>query len=321
MTLEASNLTVSGTVVSFNVNETGSGVYTYTVSDPVANSNKISITVTATTVTPPPQSGNICNIHVITWAPTNGFSAIPWGAPFNQISIFVWQPTSTGSGAYDGGTTTNIAGEIATAQMNGAKALLACGGYGLPAVDGVQNGTITTILGSAAVQNTLIANVLAEVKAKGYNGIEWDFENYNAGDFSATQYTAFIQNLYTKMKAQSPGLVLAVCYASWMSESINIGALEPYVDYIYDMVYPETSSLSAFESQVAGDAALLKSPGTKLKVGFQMGTAAQAGQSTNVTAAEALPMMQYCVSKGYGTFFWQAAINNGWTAEIIAAGI
>lgn len=229
-------------------------------------------------------NGKYCMINLITWNKNNGLSLINWDA-ITELSVFHVRANSDGTIAYHGDAV-NFPEVIETAHSHNVNVTLAVGGAGLPA------STIRLILGSSRLSQALIGNILKEVKDKGYNGVQMDFENDNPADFDEKQHNKFIQNLSKALKAADPKNILTMTFSNWET-SINPVACEPYVDKLLLMFNPSEAILSNYSKR-------LKDP-VKLCVGYEFGKETPEGL---------LSKLRRDVRTGHGIFFWHAGTAN-----------
>ena len=225
--------------------------------------------------------------NLVTWTQQNGYSSIQWNN-LTEISVFHMIINPDGSLSYDGDTV-NVSNVISNARQNNVKVLLAVGGSGIPAT------TIDNILSNQAMQQTVIKNIVNQVKEQHYNGTEIDIENTNACDFNSIEFTGFMKNLSTAIWNANPNYKVSVAYADWEKCSINLTAIEPYANEIDDMLYFNSIN-KTFNDSIINDANLLKNS-SKLFIGYDLQLINDPQVLENSIATNE--------HKGYGVFFWQ----------------
>lgn len=95
---------------------------------------------------------------------------------------------------------------------------------------------LTTFLGNATSQQTLITNLINSVQARNAKGVNIDFEGMGASH--KVPFTNFMINLCNQMHAAISGSEISIAlYAVDWSGSFDIAALNPYVDLFIIMGY------------------------------------------------------------------------------------
>ncbi len=94
----------------------------------------------------------------------------------------------------------------------------------------------STFFGSASAQQTFIDSTKALLAARGAKGVNLDFEGMGAS--SKAQFTAFVQNLSTQIKAVNPNYEVSIAlYSVDWNGVFDIPNLTPYVNLFIIMGY------------------------------------------------------------------------------------
>ncbi len=143
-----------------------------------------------------------------------------------HICHFALVPNSNGSldDQSNGVTATNAAAVVSAAHAAGKKVLITVGGWG----------TESAFLGATAsgTRATFVNNLVSLMRARGYDGIDIDWEPLNAGD--AANYTALVSDLRTALNAITPRPLLTM--ATQWTASIS-ATVATQVDQINIMTY------------------------------------------------------------------------------------
>lgn len=250
------------------------------------------------TPTPPPASSTkFSGIFVPTWDGANdGFSSLDWSA-INWVCVFHLIPETNGAVYYDvGSNAINYAAVVKVCHAHGDPCFVCLGGS--PS----NPDPYPTIINTPSIWQKLMTATISAARQYSYDGVVVDFECQTDGDFSGAAYANFVSEMTTQ--ANSAGLKVYVCWASWQDLSTNPTLLEPVCNKLIDMIYPSSTfdnTLPFFQSQVSSDAALVKNPQNML---YGFAVPAESG----LTEAQWLSDMQYLVGLGYGMFYWNTAI-------------
>jgi hypothetical protein len=276
------------TVNTTSIPYTSSQIFTttYTTTD---------YTTTAEAVTNASEGPQVMT-NLITWTDQNGFSQIQW-KEITELDVFNVWIDNNGALIYDsnmfqhygGSGITDEGAVISSAHDNNVKVVLAVGG------SDENNQTIENILDNSTFRALVINNIVTQVKAQGYDGVQVDFEGY----FNRDQFTAFMQQLSAAMWAQNKNYIIDVEVAGWDRYDFDVPALSPYVTYFDVEFNPSMQDLQSWAQQAG-------SP-SKVSAGYDLTNAdnfTNLGENlANDTAA------------GYGVFFYNAADMNStvWT--------
>jgi spore germination protein YaaH len=113
-------------------------------------------------------------------------------------------------------------------------------------------GLLSTVMTSATLRQKLVNNVVAVVSdpTNGCDGVNLDFE-FSWGTATRDGIAAFIQSLYTALKALSPPRELSIyTIPSWSSTQYNAANLTNYTDYV---IYSGYDFASGSTMQAVGE--------------------------------------------------------------------
>jgi spore germination protein len=108
-------------------------------------------------------------------------------------------------------------------------------------VSALQNDIIENVLDSQTAQDTLVSQIVEQVKTRKLNGVNIDFEySGNADAQYVTEFTAFSRNLSTTLKKQNPKTELSLSIMPLAARQNDIYAftnLVPIYDHFIGMSY------------------------------------------------------------------------------------
>ncbi|MDE1871531.1 MAG: hypothetical protein KGI06_04825, partial [Candidatus Micrarchaeota archaeon] len=230
--------------------------------------------------------------NLVTWTNSNGYSSIQW-QDITELDVFHLMPNYDGSLSSDG-TLSNLAAIISNAHSHDVKALVAIGGWG------VSTDAINSTISNPTYRDNLVNNIVNEVQANGYDGVQIDFE----GSFNRDAFTAFMQQLSAALWSRNPNYVINVEFANWDISSFNLPALAPYATHFDMMFNPSISELNYYAGQVGK---------SKLSAGYDL---------TDPSGAQNIAQnLVTDVQNGYGIFFWQAQFMNSTIYNDISAAL
>lgn len=268
-----------------------SGTYTVTVTSHQSNGKTAQASEQVTVAGP---SNLQVMVNLITWSTDNGWSLLKHNInSVSEITIFNAFPQQNGTISYNGNAV-NVPQVIQAAHAAGVEVALGVGGAApdsaaWPALTRTYN----DVLNSANNRTVFVNNIVSEITSKSYDAVQWDFENQNNGDFSATNYALMIGQARQEM----PNVEFDCVFAPFMSMSVNITALSPYCNHFL-YAFPNstgysTRSLASYSQQIGS--------ASKLSVGYDLSSLTDPTyhfpKTSDLTTDQ---------SAGYGVFFFQA---------------
>jgi len=220
-------------------------------------------------------------MDIKTWTNNNGYTQIDWTA-ITDVSIFHTYPKSDGSVVFDG-SSVNCQQVVQTAHAYNDRVSIAFGGAGL-------GGYVNNLLNNPSLRSTTENNFANIVTQCGVDAVEIDLEN---SSYSQSSVTAFVKELSIKLHAKNPNIQVNLVDAGWISGTINIPAVEPYINHLHaGFIEPgqgcNQSCITGFANQLVNK--------SKIAVGFYLpGDSSTAMLSANLTWAH---------QHGYGFYFW-----------------
>ncbi|MDE1871742.1 MAG: hypothetical protein KGI06_05895 [Candidatus Micrarchaeota archaeon] len=229
-------------------------------------------------------------VDLITWTSQNGYSSIKWNY-ITELDVFhVWIGQNE-TLSYDGNLSgPNIAQIISSEHNRNIKVLLSVGG------DGENPSIINKSLSNSTLRGILVNNIVTVVSAQGYDGVKIDFEGY----YNQSDFTAFIKQLSTAMRAKDSSYIITMNIANWYASDFNLTALAPYVNNFEVQFNPSLLELQNYANEVGGR--------SKISAGYDLTNPSNFTQLKQSLANDR--------AAGYGIFFYNAAKMNStvWTA-------